>query len=182
MASTSVSAGVIAIDVAPARLDHGEPGACKIGNGAAEKICGRNKVRIENGDEFAGCRFQTFLQRAGFEAFAIVAMNVGDGDAESAVSLDAIAGDLLSLVGGIIENLDIEKFARVIELRDGLDEALDHVALVVDRELNCDLRPFRDFRRRAGNIFAILEVSCRPSGSDEFRTSPKPPSPGNTES
>ena len=85
-------------------------------------------------------------------------MNVGDGDAESAVSLDAIAGDLLRFVGGIVEHLDVEQFARVIELRDGLDEALDHVALVVDRELNCDLRPFRDFRRRSGNIFAILEV------------------------
>ncbi len=148
---------VVAVDVAPARLHHRELLLDEIGHGAAQKIGGRNKIRVENRDELSGRRFQSFLQRTGLESFAIVAVDVEDGKAEGAVALDALAGDELRLVGRIVENLNFEAVARVIELRDGLDEALDHVALVVDRELHRDPRPLRDFRRRSGNILAMLE-------------------------
>ena len=82
---------VIAIDVAPARLHHRELLLDEIGHRAAQKICRRNKIGVENCDEFSGGRFQPFLQRAGFEAFAVVAMDVKDGQAQRAVALDAVA-------------------------------------------------------------------------------------------
>ena len=115
--------GVVAIDVAPARLNHRKFRLDEIRHGAAEKIRGRNKVCIENGDEFACRGFQSFLEGAGFESFAIVAVDVGDGNAQSLMPFDAVARDGLRLVGGIIEHLDIEQFARIIELRDGFDRA-----------------------------------------------------------
>ena len=77
------------------------------------------------------------------------------------MAFDAIARDLLCLIGGIVEHLDVEQLARVIELRDGLDQPLDHVALVVDRQLDGDFGPFGDFGhgwRRAGNVSAVLEM------------------------
>ncbi len=47
---------IVAVDVAPARLHHRELGVGEIGHGAAQEIRRRNKVRIEDGDEFAARR------------------------------------------------------------------------------------------------------------------------------
>ena len=85
--------GIVAVDVAPARLHHGEFRIREIRHGAAQEIGGRNEIGVEDGDEFARGGFQSFLQRARFEAFAIVAMDVENGQAESLKALDAIAGD-----------------------------------------------------------------------------------------
>ena len=74
------------------------------------------------------------------------------------MALDAIARNLLRLVGRIVEHLNVEQLARIIESRDGFDQPLDHVALVVDRQLHGNLGPVGDFGRRAGNILAILEI------------------------
>ena len=42
-------------------------------------------------------------------------MNVGDRQALRGEMIDTVAGDLLCLVGGIVEHLDIEKLARIVE-------------------------------------------------------------------
>ena len=65
---------------------------------------------------------------------------------------------MLRLVGGIVEHLDFEQFARIIEARDGFDQALDDVALVVDGKLHGNLGPLGERRRRAGNVVAMLDV------------------------
>ena len=44
------------------------------------------------------------------------------------------------LVGGVVEDLDFEQLARVVELADGVDQPVRHVHLVVDRELDGDDR------------------------------------------
>ncbi len=150
--------GIVPVDVAPARLHHGELRIREIRDGAAEKIGGRNKIGVEDGDVFSARGFQPFLQRSGLETLAIVAMNVADGNAECLVAFDAIASDFLRFVGRIVEHLNIEQLARVIELRNAFDEALDHVALVVDRKLDGDARPLSDFRRRPRDIFSMLEI------------------------
>ncbi len=130
---------VVAVHVAPARLHHRELRLGEIGHRAAQEVGRRDEIGVEDGDELARRRFQSFLQRAGLESFAVVAVQVDDRDAEVAIALDAIARDELRLVGRIVEHLNLEELARVIELRHGFDEALDHVALVVDRELHRDL-------------------------------------------
>src|SRR5690348_3122758 len=76
-------------------------------------------------------------------------------DAESLLAFHAGAGYGLSFVGGVIKKLDFEFVARVIELRNAVDQAIDDVAFVEDRKLYGNLWPFADRRRGAGNIVAI---------------------------
>ena len=113
--------------------------------------------------------FEAVFQRAGFVAFAIGAMDVDDGHALRGVALDAGAGDFARFVGGIVEDLNVEQFARIVEARDGFDEALDHVALVEDGKLDGDARPIGDSRRRSRNIFASKRSSRRPASSGAGR-------------
>src|SRR6266545_3532153 len=42
------------------------------------------------------------------------------------------------LVGRVVEHLDLETVARVLEIRDGGDQTLHHATLVVDRKLDRD--------------------------------------------
>ena len=93
------------------------------------------------------------FERAGFVAFAIGAMDVGDGHALRGEALHAVAGDFLRLVGGVVEHLNVEQLARIIETGDGFDQALDDVALVVNGKLNGDARPLGDRRRRGREYF-----------------------------
>ena len=51
------------------------------------------------------------------------------------VAFNAVARDFLRFVGGIVEHLNIEQFARIIERGDRFDEALDDVALVIRSEV-----------------------------------------------
>src|SRR2546426_5590844 len=44
---------VSAIQIGPARLDHGDAGILEAGNGAAEEIGAGKEIRVEDGDEFA---------------------------------------------------------------------------------------------------------------------------------
>src|ERR1700685_1440574 len=150
--------GIIAIDIAPASLHHSELFVREIGHRAAQKIRGRNKIRIENGNKFTARRFQAFLQRARFIAFAIVAMDVADGHSEGAVAFYTVAGDLAGLVGRIIENLNLQQLAWIVELRNGFDKPFDHEAFVVNGELNGDFRPGSYLRRRPRNVLSVFII------------------------
>src|ERR1700683_1898571 len=150
--------GIIAIDIAPARLHHGELFVREIGHRAAQKIRGRNKIRIEDGHKFTGRRFQAFLQRTGFIAFAVVAMDVTNGHSEGPVAFYTVAGDLAGLVGRIVENLNLEQLARIVELRNGFDKPFDDVAFVINGELNGDFGPGSYLRRRPRNVLSIFII------------------------
>ena len=47
-------------------------------HGPLQKIDGRNEIGVENGDDLAGRGLQSVLQRAGFVAVPVVAMDVFD--------------------------------------------------------------------------------------------------------
>ena len=102
------------------------------------------KIGVEDGDEFAGRGLQTCRERAGLEPGAVIAVQVADRQSERLVALDAGARDSLRFVGRIVEHLNIEQFARIVEARNRIDQALDHVALVVDRKLYGNLGPLGD--------------------------------------
>src|SRR5579859_3754305 len=150
---------VIAVEVGPASLDHSDFGAVggidEIRNGAAKKVRSGNEVCVEDGDEFASRGLEAVLEGTSFITFAIGAVEVDDGHTLRGVALDAGAGDLASFVGGIVKDLNVEQFARVVESRDGLDETLDYVALVEDGELDGDAWPVLEFGGRAGDVFRV---------------------------
>ena len=100
-------------------------------DGAEEEIDGREEVGIEDGNEIAGSRFQTFLEGAGFVAFPVGAVMVFDGVADVAVAFAEGFGKGMGVVGGIVEDLNLEEFPRVLHLDDLVDQALQHVPLVI---------------------------------------------------
>ena len=85
-------------------------------------------------------------------------MQITHGHAQRMVTLDAEARHLLRFVGGIVEHLNVEQFARIIEARNRVDKALDHVAFVVDRKLYGNLGPLRERRRRTGHVATMLGI------------------------
>ncbi len=142
--------GVVAVQVGPARLDHARfwdrrnTAAC----GAENPATGRKSAsKMATNSPVAD--FEPRGQRAGLVAGAVVAMQIVDRQTERLVALDARARDLLRLVGRIVEHLNVEQFARIIEARDRVHQALDHVALVVDGKLYGNLGPLGD-RQAAG--------------------------------
>ncbi|MDE2974995.1 MAG: hypothetical protein OXU64_09820 [Gemmatimonadota bacterium] len=65
-------------------------------------------------------------------------MEDGDVDALPPPVPGAPPGEGGGLVGGVVENLDLEEVAGVGEAAGGVDEALDDVPLVVDGKLDGD--------------------------------------------
>ncbi len=51
---------VVAVEVGPARLEHGQLGVHEIGDSAAEKIGAGDEIGVEDGDEFAGGGLEAF--------------------------------------------------------------------------------------------------------------------------
>src|ERR1700688_3748447 len=85
-------------------------------------------------------------------------MNIRYGHTLSGVALDTVPSHFLGFISGVVQHLHIEKLGGVIESRDGLDETFEHVALVVNGQLNGDARPLGNRGRLRGNIFRVRVV------------------------
>ena len=105
-------------------------------DGAQQKIFRRSEVGVEDGDELALRRLHPFRQRARLEAGAIGAVMVADGIAQRRIALDQSASDVDGLVGRIVEHLDVQLFPRIFQLADRLQQPLDHILLVENRQLH----------------------------------------------
>jgi hypothetical protein len=77
---------------------------------------------------------------------------VGDGVADCRVSLHQAPYDLHGLVGGVIEHLDIQLLARIIQLTNAVNQPLGYVALIEHRKLH----------RNPGQFFEMSGRFCRP--------------------
>ena len=90
---------------------------------------------------------------------AVSAMVVADGVAERHVALDEAAGHVDGFVGGIVEHLDVEFLRGILQLADGFEQALDHVLLVEDRQLDGNARQIRKTGSgRRGAFFSMLVI------------------------
>ena len=147
---------IVAIDVGPASLHHADFGIGQMVDGPHQKIFRRNKVGVEDGNEFALRRFHAFRQRTRFEAFAIGAMMIGDGKAARSVLLDQALRDGLGFVGRIVKHLNIELLERILQAADRIQQALDDELLVEDGKLYRHSRQIRKVPGRLGG--AILSV------------------------
>ena len=72
-------------------------------------------------------------------------------------------GDLDGFVGGVVEDLDLEAVARVVDAAEGVDEAVDDELLVEDGELDGDegelaLREVRGRSVGVGSLPLVAEV------------------------
>jgi hypothetical protein len=86
-------------------------------------------------------------------------VEIDDGVAERAVAFDDALGDGGGLVGGVVEDLDLEEVARVLDFGDGFEEAIDDELLVKDGELDGDARElFEAGSGLVGGVFAVAVI------------------------
>ena len=143
--------------MAPAGLDHADLGIGKEVDGLHQEIRCRDEIGIEDEDKLALAGLEALAQRAGLEAGAVDPVDVLDIEAGGAEPLHLGLGDVAGLVRGIVKNLDLEEVPGIIELADGLEEALDDVEFIENGELDGDPGQGVEFTCRYGHILPVLE-------------------------
>ncbi len=124
----------------PTRLHHAHGRIRKLGNRATEKIWRGNEVRVEDRDDLAAGDLQTRLKGSGLESSAIVPMEVADVDPLGDVPADRRLRDLPRFVDRVIQHLNLEQLAWVVELAYRIDQPIHNVHLIEDRKLDGDRR------------------------------------------
>jgi hypothetical protein len=83
------------------------------------------------------------------------------GKPRALVALHQRLGKWGGVVGGIVQHLDLEQLAGILDAGDLVDEPLDDVPFVEDGQLNGDRRQLRETPGRlAGGLLAVLEISA----------------------
>ena len=134
---------VVAVHVGPAGLDHADGGLGEVVDDLHEPVARGDEVGVEDGDELAASGAEAGVEGSGLVAVAVFAVEVVDGLGGEApvaggVALDDVSGYGGGLVGGVVEDLDFEAVAGVVEAAAGVDEAADDELLVEDGELDGD--------------------------------------------
>ncbi len=87
------------------------------------------------------------------------AVAIFDGESQGTVAFDQRFGEGVCIVGRIVEHLNLQQAFGVFDLGDFVDEPLDHVTLVIQRELDRDGRQLLEPQRRlVDGLLAVLEV------------------------
>src|SRR5262245_11226975 len=137
--------------MSPARLDHADAWVGEGRDGLPEKAARRNEVRVEDGDQLAARAGDALAESTCLVTAALAAMEVVDGETGRTQTRDELRDDRRRAVGRVVEHLDLEPLARIVEPRDRLDQTGRHGHLVVEGELNGHDRPrlgTHDGRRR----------------------------------
>ena len=128
----------VAVDVLPAALHHRDLGVEEVVHGLFKDVRVGHEVGVEDHDQLARGGVQTVVECAGLEARAIGAMHVFDvevGITHEELG-DLVAADIAGFVGRIVEHLDLEAVARVADGGHGIEQPLDHVHFVEERQLH----------------------------------------------
>ena len=120
----------VPVDPRPSPLDHRHLGIGEIGDEPLQGAGRGNEVGVEDGDEFTARLLKPRGERPGLVALAIRAAVIGDGNARRRQAFDQPRGYLARLVRRIVQHLNLQPVAWVIELRRRFEQPLDHVALV----------------------------------------------------
>ena len=149
---------VVLVDVSPARLHQRHLLVGEVVDGARQEVGLRNEVGVEDRDEIAARDLQSLVERARLESGAILAVDVLDVDALHRMATHGELGDLPGLVGRIVEHLDFKQLARILDPAYGVEQPIDDVHLVVERQLDGD-----DWKRverslRLGLLVLVLHV------------------------
>ena len=140
------------VEVVPARLHHADPRIGHRRKQVFEEPGRGDEIGVEDENAVAGRRVETRGEGARLVAVAVGAVEDRDVDA----ALPPLAGTPLGkgggVVGGVVEDLDLEEVAGVGEAAGGVDEALDDVLLVVDGELDGDAGEVGGGGRRGGVV------------------------------
>src|SRR5260370_14769754 len=149
---------IIAVEMRPAGLHHANFRIAEMVDHAQQPIFRSHEIGVEDSDEFTLRTLHAVLQRAGFESLAVRAMDVSNWVSQSRIALYHGGRYLHGFVGRIIQQLDVELVLGIFQLADRLDEALDHVLTVEDRQLYGHARQFVKLLRRLRCTILLLLV------------------------
>ena len=141
----------IAVQIAPARLHHTHFRIGEMMDGARQEIRRQNEFGVEDRDQLAGGRFQPFVQRPGLEALAIRPVQIVDPMPHVAIALAQRLGELMRVVGRIVQHLDLQQLGRILDLHHLVDQPLQNVAFVIKGQLNRNRRQLFEAQRRFGS-------------------------------
>ncbi len=131
--------GIAGVEVRPARLHQAQLRALpKVRHGLEQKVGVRAKIGVEDGDVLAARLSHSPGQRPGLEAAAVWPPQHDDVGSTLAVERRPGLCQLACLVGRIVQNLDVQPVAGIIERSHGIDDSLDHVTLVIHGYLHGD--------------------------------------------
>src|SRR5579885_1399611 len=117
---------IVAVQVCPAGLHHAHIWLGKVMDDLHKPVARRHKVRIKNGNEFTFRCFQAMVECPGLKTMPVLAVDKKHWVSSLPVLLNQIARHLFSFVGRVIEYLDFQQIARVIEVAAGLNETVNH--------------------------------------------------------
>ena len=98
---------ILFVDMAPACLDHADVGIGEVIHQLPQHVAMRHEVRIEDHDQVSFGALEAGLERTGFESGAIRTVQILNVEAQLDQLVHFGAGDLLRLVGGVVENLQL---------------------------------------------------------------------------
>ena len=157
---------VIAVEVTPTRLHHTDRRVLEVADEAHQERRLRQEVRVEDRDELALGDLEAIVERAGLIAGAVGAVDVDHveiaGRRIRRELADARAHEALGLVRRVVEDLDFEAVARVIEARDVIEDADGDRGFVEQRELHGDVRELVRVRRRDVGLLDLGEALAEP--------------------
>jgi len=119
-----------------------------VGQHRADEVGRDYKIGVEQRGELGRRVIQTVRECATLESLAVGAMDVRDVEALRAVACDERACELYRVIGRIIEQLNRQELLRIVELGRRSEEAGEHVALVVDGQLDDDAGKLISRQRR----------------------------------
>jgi len=148
--------GVVAVEVGPASLHDCHPRVGEVMHRALEKVGMGHEVGVEDGHDVGLGGAQPVLQRAGFEAATVGSVDVLHVEAAVGPVRHRLLHDAHRLVGGIVQDLNVELVFGVVQLAGGVEDPGAHVHLVVHGELHRDHGQFIEMARRRHPIVAVL--------------------------
>ena len=83
-------------------------------------------------------------------------MQIRDVEPALGLPLDRLCRNVAGLIARVVQHLDLEQMARVIELADSLDQAVRHVHFIENRKLDGDARQW--IERRGGLLGYVVPV------------------------
>jgi hypothetical protein len=170
---------VVAVHVAPARLDHTHARIAKVRHARPDEIGLRKEVRVEDGDEVAARRGKARFERARLVSDAVGAVQVDEVGSLARQAFDMGTNQRLRFVGRVVEDLDFETIARIVHAGDGFEKSRGDGGFVEEGELDGHEGQLAVAGRIEVGPFVAFEGSAMPPAEiDEMR----PMKPVGTES
>ena len=147
-----------AVEVTPAGLDHADLVVGEIVDRFLQDIRIRDEIRVEDEKVFPFCEAGAVFKRACLVAGAVGAVDVLGIESLGYQAGDPIAADLHGAVGGVVQKLDLNLVLRIIDLGNGIQQAIHHVHFIENRELDGHQRQIRKHLHRHRLFAGVLEV------------------------